>query len=116
MPVASRIAATLTRHGQEITLRLAASTSQPVTWLDYPVMAHVIGARDSALAPGAGVPQMERWIRIAQAEIDAREVPRAVRQGDRIIIGGVTTTVQAPAEVRYSGGVPALHVIRVKGA
>ena len=116
MPVASRAAATITRHGQEITLRLAASTSQPVTWLDYPVMAHVMGATATALAPGAGVPQMEREVRIAQAEIDLRAVPRAVRQGDRIVIGGVTTTVQSPAEVRYARGVAVLHVIRVKGA
>jgi hypothetical protein len=115
MPDQAALARQIARQGAEVLLRLAPAT-QGGAWRDVPVIAHVIDARATDLAPGAGVMQAERHVRIAQAEIDLREVPRTLTQGDRIVLpDGTSTTVTEKAEIRYARGLPVLHVIRVKG-
>lgn len=109
------IARQIARQGREVTLMLAPST-QGGAWRDFPVIAHVIDSNAAPLAPGAGVQQVERMVRVAQAEMDRQAVPRALTQGDRITIDGRTGTVPQQAEIRLARGLPVLHLIRVRGA
>lgn len=109
------IARQIARQGREVTLLLAPA-AQGGAWINRAAIAHVIDFNANPLAPGAGLQQGERMVRIAQAEMDLRQVPRALTQGDRIIIDGRTGTVTQPAEIRLARGLPVLHLMRVKGA
>ena len=113
MPAADRVARQIAANGREVTLRLATTTGGPT--LDYAVIAHVAGYAPTDLAPGAGTVQGDRLVRISQAELDRRGVSRAMKPGDRIIIDGVVTAVQAAPAIGYHGRVPVVHVLRVRG-
>ena len=110
MPTVASIAARIAREGQNAILRLADS-SVPPSWTDIPVRVVLRGYAPELLAGTLQQGDRRGWI--SDAEIAAAGV-RTPRKGDRLVAAGVTTTVLA-VETRYLRGVPALHLLALRG-
>ena len=108
---AARIADLIARHAREVTLQFADGAG---AFTDVVLLAHVMGYRADPLQPGATPQQGTREVRIAQHALDEASAPRALRQGDRIVIDGKAAAILA-ADPRALAGETALVVLQVKG-
>lgn len=112
MPSATRLATLIARHGRSVTLQFAGTGG---SFVDVPVIAHVMGYRADPLVGGATPQQGMREIRIAQAALDAAGAPRQPRQGDRIVVDDKALAILS-ADPRALAGETAMLVIQAKGA
>lgn len=108
---AARIASLIARHAREVTLQFSTGVG---TFSDVVVQAHVMGHRADPLVPGATPQQGMREVRIAQYALDAASAPRALRQGDRIVVDGKAAAVLS-VDPRALNGATAMVVVQVKG-
>lgn len=104
MPTPTSVARQIIRRGQPLTLR---RVGQP----DLLVSGQVRGY--SAIELAGNIQQGDREVRISNQEIDAGWPSFPIRT-DKVIINGLQTTVQS-VETRFIRGVPALHILQVRG-
>jgi len=63
-----------------------------------------------------GIQQGDRRVVISNREIEERQWPGPPVQGDKVIINGKTTTLQANPDTKRIGDVIVKHDLRVRGA
>ena len=110
MPTLAGIAARIAREGQEATLRLA-DGGVPPSWTEVLVRVVLRGYDPEPLA--GTLQQGDRRVWLSAAEIAAAGA-RAPRKGDRLVVAGATASVQA-VETRHLRGMPALHLLTLRG-
>lgn len=98
------------RYGQPVTLR---RTTGPVHY-DVDVTAIVNEYMPNELV--GGIQQGDRRVVISNREIAERQWPGPPVQGDKVIINGKTTTLQANPDTKRIGDVIVKHDLRVRGA
>jgi hypothetical protein len=104
----------LLRTGQPVTLRRMSGTAPNQTATDVACTAVVRGFQPDELAAGSGLQQGDRQVIITNHEIAAAGWPGPPRRGDRAIVAGATTTIQA-VETRYLGTAIDRHILAVRG-
>jgi len=112
MPTPDSVRRLIDRFGETVTVRRMAGTSG--VGFDAIVKAVVRGYRVEAMA-GLLV-EGEREVRIAAEDegFTSSQWPQPIRRGDKVIIGGVTTTVQT-VDLGSIGDAPAMYVSKVTG-
>ena len=102
------------RDGQPVTLRRITGTAPSQTTTDVACTAIVRGFDPATLSPAAGLQQGDRHVTITNHEIAAAAWPGPPRKGDRVLIGGATTTVQS-VETRQHRAAIDRHILVVRG-
>ena len=108
MPTVASIAARIEREGEPITLTRVTDAG-PVS---AGVTAFVRGYRPQELVND--IQQGDREMRIAPSALEAQGFPGAPVRPDQVLIGDAYATVQSCETVRLRG-VPAMHVVQVRG-
>lgn len=104
MPTVTSIAAKIEREGQPVTLTRGTDSAA--------VQAFVRGYTPAELVND--IQQGDREMRIAPAVLEAAGYPGAPDRPDQVLIGGAYATVQS-CETRALRGVPAMHVVQLRG-
>jgi hypothetical protein len=102
------------RDGRLAVLRRLSGVGPAQTAIDVDVLAVVRGFKPEQLVAEAGLQQGDRVATITDHEIAAASWPGPPRKGDRLVLAGVTTTVQS-VESRYLGEAVDRHVMVVRG-
>ncbi len=104
MPTVASIAARIEREGEDVTFTRGAHVAT--------VRAFVRGYRPQELVDD--IQQGDREMRIAPAALDAAGYPDAPTRPDQVLIGDAYATVQSCETVKLRG-VPAMHVVQIRG-
>jgi hypothetical protein len=112
MPSIPSIAARIGREGQPVTLRRLTGTGANQVPFDVELFGFVRSYRPEELT--AGITQGDRVVRISDAEIAERQWPGPPRKGDRVVIDGRVTNVEA-VETRRLRRAVAMHILQVRG-
>ena len=106
-----RIAALIAHFGQPVTLqRLTGTTTQ----VRHDVVCQAIVRGYEPVQLIGGITQGDRQVAISNAEIARAQWPGPLRNGDRCVIDGRTTTIQA-CDTRRLRNEVVLHLIQVRG-
>jgi hypothetical protein len=106
-----RIAALISQFGQPVTLQ---RTTGGLTQVRHDVVCQAIVRGFEPVQLIGGIVQGDRQVVISNAEIADAQWPGPPRVGDRCVIDGRTTTIQA-CDIRRLRNEIVLHLIQVRG-